>query len=232
MRLKHIFTLFSNNIVFTAHKIMQSLVSICIPAYKNTRFLKRLLESLLQQTYTHFEVILSDDSPDDTVKDFDFNGWCVGGSRRLVDFMYTIALFLKNREFEKANVEFIHMLGISKVSDFFILGTYQALLNKHYGGRIQLMTDSSSPGQFPVFGDLIIGPNFSAQKWDQIHVSRDVKYREEDLMPTLFHTPITKNWNMKIINDYKQEYYDRGTLQNLLIASMSSIFRKCGEIPP
>ena len=79
------------------------------------------------------------------------------------------------------------------------------------------MTDSSSPGQFPVFGDLIIGPNFSAQKWDQIHVSRDIKYREEDLMPTLFHTPITKNWNMKIINDYKQEYYDRCTLQNLLV---------------
>ena len=47
-----------------------SLVSICIPAYKNTSFLKRLLESLLQQTYTHFEVILSDDSPDNTVKDF------------------------------------------------------------------------------------------------------------------------------------------------------------------
>ena len=46
-----------------------SLISICIPAYKNTSFLKRLLESLLQQTYTHFEVILSDDSPDDTVKD-------------------------------------------------------------------------------------------------------------------------------------------------------------------
>ena len=49
---------------------MQSLISICIPAYKNTSFLERLLESLLQQTYTCFEVILSDDSPDDTVKDF------------------------------------------------------------------------------------------------------------------------------------------------------------------
>ncbi len=47
-----------------------SLVSICIPAYKNTRFLERLLQSLLQQTYTCFEVILSDDSPDDRVKDY------------------------------------------------------------------------------------------------------------------------------------------------------------------
>ena len=46
------------------------LVSICIPAYKNTSFLERLLASLLIQTYTNFEVIISDDSPDDIVKDF------------------------------------------------------------------------------------------------------------------------------------------------------------------
>ena len=51
-------------------QIPDPLISICIPAYKNTSFLERLLESLLQQSYSHFEVILSDDSPDNTVKDF------------------------------------------------------------------------------------------------------------------------------------------------------------------
>ena len=51
-------------------QIPDPLISICIPAYKNTSFLERLLQSLLLQSYTHFEVILSDDSPDDTVKDF------------------------------------------------------------------------------------------------------------------------------------------------------------------
>lgn len=49
---------------------MTSLVSICIPAYKNTSFLERLFDSLLIQTYTNFEVIVSDDSPDDSVNDF------------------------------------------------------------------------------------------------------------------------------------------------------------------
>ena len=44
------------------------LVSICIPAYKNTSFLKRLLESVLTQSYPNIEVIISDDSPDDSVK--------------------------------------------------------------------------------------------------------------------------------------------------------------------
>ena len=46
----------------------EPLISICIPAYKHVDFLKRLLDSIRIQTYTHYEVILSDDSPDGSVK--------------------------------------------------------------------------------------------------------------------------------------------------------------------
>lgn len=42
-------------------------ISVCIPAYKNADFLRRCLDSLVTQTFTDFEVILSDDSPDDSV---------------------------------------------------------------------------------------------------------------------------------------------------------------------
>ena len=42
-------------------------ISICIPAYKRTHFLKRLLQSIELQTYKDFEVIISDDSDDDSV---------------------------------------------------------------------------------------------------------------------------------------------------------------------
>lgn len=45
-------------------------ISICIPAYKNTNYLKRLLDSIAEQTFTDYEVVVTDDSPDDTVKDF------------------------------------------------------------------------------------------------------------------------------------------------------------------
>lgn len=45
------------------------MVSICIPAYKQTKFLKRLLDSIAEQTYTNFEVVVTDDTPGNEVKD-------------------------------------------------------------------------------------------------------------------------------------------------------------------
>lgn len=43
------------------------LISICIPAYKRVDQLNRLLLSISNQTFTDFEVIITDDSPDDSV---------------------------------------------------------------------------------------------------------------------------------------------------------------------
>lgn len=45
------------------------LISICIPAYKNIGFLKRLLDSVAIQTFRNFEVVVTDDSPDHEIKD-------------------------------------------------------------------------------------------------------------------------------------------------------------------
>lgn len=47
----------------------QPFISICIPAYKRTQYLQRLLQSIAEQTFTNFEVIVSDDSNDDSVKE-------------------------------------------------------------------------------------------------------------------------------------------------------------------
>jgi glycosyltransferase involved in cell wall biosynthesis len=44
-------------------------ISICIPAYKRVDYLRRLLESILEQDYHDFEVVLTDDSPDTDVQD-------------------------------------------------------------------------------------------------------------------------------------------------------------------
>jgi glycosyltransferase involved in cell wall biosynthesis len=43
------------------------MISICIPAYKRIKYLNRLLDSIERQSYKNFEVIVSDDSDDDSV---------------------------------------------------------------------------------------------------------------------------------------------------------------------
>ena len=47
---------------------MQPLISICIPAYKNEALFKRLLDSIHIQLFTNFEVIVTDDSPNERIE--------------------------------------------------------------------------------------------------------------------------------------------------------------------
>jgi glycosyltransferase involved in cell wall biosynthesis len=43
-------------------------VSICIPAYRQPVFLQKTLQSVIIQSFTDYEVIVTDDSPDDSVE--------------------------------------------------------------------------------------------------------------------------------------------------------------------
>lgn len=49
---------------------MKKTVSICIPTYKQTEYLKKCLESILTQDFKDYELIISDDTPDDTIEQF------------------------------------------------------------------------------------------------------------------------------------------------------------------
>ena len=44
-------------------------ISICIPAYKRADLLKKLLDSILNQDFRDYEVLINDNSPDNAVKD-------------------------------------------------------------------------------------------------------------------------------------------------------------------
>lgn len=45
-------------------------ISICIPTYKRTDLLKTLLDSIAIQSFKDFEILINDNSPDDSVKEF------------------------------------------------------------------------------------------------------------------------------------------------------------------
>jgi len=56
----------------------QSKVSICIPTFKQINYLRKTLDSIVIQDYEDFEIIVTDDTPDNSVKQFidtyDFKG--------------------------------------------------------------------------------------------------------------------------------------------------------------
>ena len=112
-------------------------------------------------------------------KHFDFQGWAIGGPQKLVDFMFAVSLMLKEREFENKRLEYVHLLGISKISDFFILATLQKLMNAHTGNRIYITTDSSSPGQYPVFGTYLHSTNYKTQTFTELYFPKNAEYRRK-----------------------------------------------------
>jgi glycosyltransferase involved in cell wall biosynthesis len=46
----------------------QPFISICIPTYKNAAYVERLLNSIVQQSYRDFEIVVTDNSPDNSVE--------------------------------------------------------------------------------------------------------------------------------------------------------------------
>jgi glycosyltransferase involved in cell wall biosynthesis len=54
----------SGNLVFSPH---MPKVSICIPAFKAPQFFTKVIDSVAAQKYPDYEVIVTDDSPDDSI---------------------------------------------------------------------------------------------------------------------------------------------------------------------
>lgn len=85
-------------------------VSVCIPAYNQVKYLKRTIDSVLAQTYTDYEIIVSDDSPSTIVADLiaDYNQ-----PAKIKYFKNRITLGSPenwNESIRKANGEYIKIL--------------------------------------------------------------------------------------------------------------------------
>lgn len=153
-----------------------------------------------------------------TVKDMQFSGWCIGSSRRLVDFMYVLAMMIKEKEFLKPYNTWVHLLGISKVSDFFVLAQMQRLLNLYTGNQITLSTDSSSPGQYPIFGQMVWSPNWKDQVFNMFYFPKDgssINYPSDGHIPSLVDHPGVKYLTWDIVKNYSTEAVTRLTYHNL-----------------
>jgi len=109
------------------------------------------------------------------MKGFEFNGWAVAGAAKIFyNSIYGLAVLLQNREFEKKNNKWLHFLGATAIPNLFIYSAVQMNMNKLYP-HVQVTTDSSSPLQFPVYGDYVYGVDYKDLKFDLIHFLRNPK---------------------------------------------------------
>ena len=108
----------------------------------STKFLN-VVQGDDEHTYTHWY---------NQVKDFDFNGWGIGGAGgSLYRFMSGVHSLLQGNEHLNPRNEYFHILGTSKIRDFLMLIQLQKSL-EDIGSKIVVTTDSSSPDRAVVFG--------------------------------------------------------------------------------
>jgi len=111
----------------------------------------------------------------EAVKHFDFSGWAIAAARDPRRMLYTLALLLEGKEFEKNKKQFVHYLGISGIDHFLMLSIMQEALNKRYGGKIALTTDSSTPNRATIFGTYYYDVNWRTLNYISLYFGKNGK---------------------------------------------------------
>jgi hypothetical protein len=107
------------------------------------------------------------------VKNFTFNGWGVGGATTSIfKMMCAIKTLLHGKEHYKSYNEYLHILGTSKVLDFFIISQLQKSLND-IGSVMQVTTDSSTPSRAVVYGLYYHDVNFKNASFSSLHIPKE-----------------------------------------------------------
>lgn len=106
-------------------------VSICIPVYKQAELFKMTFESVLEQFYTDWEIIVADDSPDDSIEKIVFSY----GSIPVIYFRNNPSLGSPanwNAAVSKANGEYIKILHHDdRFADKSALGRFVEMLDEN-----------------------------------------------------------------------------------------------------
>jgi hypothetical protein len=119
--------------------------------------------------------------------------------------MYAVAMFLREKEFSKGRNKWMHVLGVSKISDFVILAALQKMMNIHFNKNIVWTTDSSSPGQYPVFGVYLHSPCHKNGIFSSYHFKPSgVDYPKGVKLPCALDCPACKEIDLGQIMKYDE----------------------------
>ncbi len=96
------------------------MISICIPTFNNLDGLKRAVESSLIQTYTNFEIVITDDSLDSS-----HHSSAINKALRLINIKFQIPTEIHMKNLVRDN-------GENKIKSQKIISGYQILVLKKF----------------------------------------------------------------------------------------------------
>ncbi len=118
----------------------------------------------------------------DQVKHFQFGGWAIGGAGgKLYSLLSAVAILLQGKEHLKSSNEFLHILGSSRISDFYVLAQLQRSFNE-IGSSFQVMTDSSSPSLSVAFGTYFVNADIQKCVFKTINVPKGKQHSLDNKM--------------------------------------------------
>ena len=136
------------------------------------------------------------------VKDFQFEGWSIGGaSGSIFRFASALAVLLEGKEHFKLNNDFLHILGTSKIIDFFILAQLQKSLQE-VGSEITITTDSSSPNRATVYGSIYYGYDLKSGNFKSFHVPKERSDKDRNKSKHTEQKLITEGISLPIVNNF------------------------------
>lgn len=113
------------------------------------------------------------------VKHFDFKGWGLGGaSTSIIKFFASLAVLIENKEHLKDNIEFIHYLGASSPTYFFMLSQLQKSLVE-VGSKSLVMSDSSTPNIMSKFGMYTVAYDLKRLNVTNINLPKKPENKED-----------------------------------------------------
>lgn len=152
-----------------------------------TKYLNVVQNDVEAESYQHWY---------NAVKGFNFSGWAIGStSLQHYNSLYVLALFLKNREFERKDYQYYHFLGTTTPFNYLIYAVLQKNLNKYYPHAI-VTTDSSTPLYQTTYGNWYHSPDYKKLQYNMIYFGNKGKcgYEPTERLPCVFDDcPICSN---------------------------------------
>lgn len=137
------------------------------------------------------------------VKDFEFKGWALGGARNSYKLAASIATLINGKEHLKPNIEYIHVLGTSKVSDFFYLSQIQKSISE-VGSTAKITTDSSTPSRGLAFGLYYSSVSYSTDVYKTLHIPKSKSSNKDFVPPVCVNTitPEQRNMHLPYVTEF------------------------------